>query len=66
MSRVSIEDATVTVLLEINGDVHLVGINKEHKEALDTFVKMVADVAYNTLRTQSELNEFLGYREAKK
>ena len=66
MSRVNVEDSSVTVLLEINGDVHFIGVNKEHKDALDSFVKMVADVAYNTKRTQSELNEFLGYRETKK
>lgn len=62
MSRVSIEDASVTVLLEIDGEVYFIGMSKERKEALDEMVKMVADVAYNTKRTQAELNEFLGYK----
>ena len=62
MSRVSIEDASVTVLLEINGEVYFIGMSQERKEALDRMVKMVADVAYNTKRTQAELNEFLGYK----
>ena len=62
MSRVSIEDASVTVLLEINEEVYFIGMSEERKEALDEMVKMVADVAYNTKRTQAELNEFLGYK----
>ena len=62
MSRVNVEDSSVTVLLEIDGNVHLIGMSKERKEALDEMVKMVADVAYNTKRTQAELNEFLGYK----
>ena len=62
MSEVNLEDASVTVLLEINGDIHLIGMSNERKEALETMVKMVADVAYKTKRTQWELNEFLGYK----
>ena len=62
MSRVSVEESSVTVLLEIDGNVHLVGMSQERIEALEAMVKMAADVAYNTKRTQSELNEFLGYK----
>lgn len=62
MSRVSVEDSSVTVLIEIDGNVHLVGMSQERKEALDEMVKMVAEVVYNTKRTQAELNEFLGYK----
>jgi len=50
------------VLIEIDGNVHLVGMSQERKEALDEMVKMVAEVVYNTKRTQAELNEFLGYK----
>lgn len=62
MSRISVEDSSVTVLLEIDGRVHLIGITPERKEALETMVKMVADTAYATKRSQKELNEFLGYK----
>lgn len=62
MSKVSIEAASVTVLLEIDGDIHLISMTPERKEALETMVKMVADKAYNTKWTQSELNQFLGYK----
>lgn len=62
MSRVSVDNSSVTVLLEIDGVVHLVAMEQEHRETVDLLVKMTATTAYATKRSQKELNEFLGYK----
>ena len=62
MIRVSVEESSVTVLLEIDGVVHMIAMNQERKESLELMVKLMADTAYATKRSQSELNEFLGYK----
>lgn len=62
MSRVSVEDSSVTVLIEIGGIVHLIAMDEERRDTLELMVKMMADKAYSTKRTQTELNQFLGYK----
>lgn len=61
MKKQSIENATVTILLEIDGKVHLVGMTKEHLEQAELVVKRYADVAIPTSVSQKELCDFLGY-----
>lgn len=62
MSRVSVEDSSVTVLLEIGGIVNLIAMDEERRDTLELMVKMMADKAYRTKRSQAELNQFLGYK----
>ena len=59
----NIKDAQLTILLEIDGKVHLVGMNKERLEAVDVFVKQAVEVAIPTKRTQQELRDFVGYNK---
>lgn len=58
-----IEDAQVTILLEINGKVHLVGMSKERLETMDLLIKKSAEVVIPTDKSQKDLNGFLGYNK---
>jgi hypothetical protein len=58
----NIENATLTILLEIDGKVNLVGMTKEHLETVELVVKRYADVAIPTSVSQKELCAFLGYK----
>lgn len=52
-------NAQVSILLEIDGQVHLVGFDKEHLEVVTKMIKMAAEVAIPTGKSQSELRGFL-------
>lgn len=54
-----ITNAQVSILLEIDGQVHLVGIEKERLEAITTLIKVGAEVAVPTGKSQAELRGFL-------
>ncbi|WP_339147653.1 MULTISPECIES: hypothetical protein [unclassified Sutcliffiella] len=57
----SIEDSQVTILLEIDGEIHLVAMKKDNLDAIGLIVKASAETAYATGKTQKDLNIFLGY-----
>lgn len=52
-------NAQVSILLEIDGQVHLVGFEKERFEAITTLIKAAAEVAVPTGKSQTELRGFL-------
>jgi len=52
-------NAQVSILLEIDGQVHLVGFEKERLETITSLVKVAAEVAVPTGRSQTELRGFL-------
>ncbi|AJK87665.1 MULTISPECIES: hypothetical protein [Lysinibacillus] len=52
-------NAQVSILLEIDGQVHLVGFEKELLETITSLVKIAANVAVPTGKSQVELREFL-------
>ena len=59
----SIEGAQLSILLEIDGKVHLVGLSKERLEMLDGLIKMAVEVAIPTNKSQKDLCDFLGYKK---
>lgn len=59
----NIEDAQVTILLEIDGKIHLVGMKKDNFDAVSLLIKSSAELAAPTGKTQGELNDFLGYKK---
>ncbi|MDW8515075.1 hypothetical protein [Priestia flexa] len=59
--KVNLEHAQVTVLLEINGQMHLVAMDKEKFDAINMLVKSSTEMAVPTGESQSDLNKFLGY-----
>ncbi|MCR1833090.1 hypothetical protein NSA56_01600 [Oceanobacillus caeni] len=58
--QVSIEDATVTILLEIDGIIHLVAMKKEKYEAVSMIAKTSTEKAIKTNATIGDLRKFLG------
>lgn len=60
MSTLNLENAQVTVLVEVNGDICLVAMPKEQLQAIETLVKISVAKLYKTRKTQADLNKFLG------
>ena len=56
----NIEDAQVNILLTIDGEVHLISMQQQNLEAVDTLVKVAAETAYPTGKSQNDLRKFLG------
>lgn len=59
--KASLENAQVNIQLVIDGQVYLVGMDKENLEAVNMLVKIAADIAAPTGKSQAELLEFLNY-----
>jgi len=60
MNVTQLEQAQVNLFLEIDGEIYLVGMNKERLEAVTTTIKMATEVVIPTGRSQQELRVFLG------
>ncbi|MGN7284294.1 hypothetical protein ACTHP3_05000 [Shouchella rhizosphaerae] len=58
---VSVKDAQVTILVEIEGQVHLVAMEREKLGAVTFLDKNSIHGVIATGKSQAELNEFLGY-----
>lgn len=58
-TKKNVENAQVTLLLEIDGEIHLVGMSPDRRDALSMMVKASAEIAVPTKRSQAELNAFL-------
>ena len=59
MKQVDIENAPLTILISIDGQVHLTAFDKEQYEALSALLKMGMKNVIPTQVTQSELNKLL-------
>ena len=59
MQQVDIENAPLTILISIDGQVHLTAFKKEQYEALSALLKMGMQNVIPTQVTQSELNKLL-------
>ncbi len=55
MEEKDLTESSVTVLIEIDGMVHLIAMEPEKKEALELMAKMCAVKAYRTRKSQNEL-----------
>ena len=62
VNKASIENATVNILIELAGEIHLVAMEKDKYDAVTLITKASADTLIKTGRTQWELNEFLNYK----
>lgn len=59
---VNIEQSSITVLIEVDGIVHLVAMEKDKYEAISFLTKQSVYRLIKTSRSQAELREFLGVR----
>ena len=57
--KVGLEDATVTITLEVDGQVHLVAMRPERLEALGNLIKVAAEEIIPTGIRQRQLQLFL-------
>lgn len=58
--KVSLKDAQVNIMLEIEGSIYLVGFVRDDLEAIHTLIKSSASGVYPTGKTQADLLEFFG------
>lgn len=59
-SVANIENSAVTILLEIDGRIHMVAMPKERFETVDILIKNSIEYVISTDITQQEMNKFLG------
>jgi len=60
--EVNIENAQVNLLLEVNGKIHLVGMDKDKFEAVEFLIKKSVSAIIPTKKTQQDLLDFLDYK----
>lgn len=58
MKNVDISNSQVSILIEIDGVVHLVGMEKDYYEAVSEVVKRSIATVIPTNKTQHELRKF--------
>lgn len=63
MGSVDLENATVSILIELDGIVHLVSMKKDNYDAVSFLAKQAAHGLVPTKRTQHELHDFLEVRK---
>ncbi|WP_368900829.1 hypothetical protein [Oceanobacillus oncorhynchi] len=61
MSKIDLEDAVVNILLEVNGQVYMVTMDKDKYDAVSMLTKFSAKNIIPTGKSQKELSEFVGY-----
>ena len=63
MKKINIEAATVNILIELGGEVHLVAMERDKFDAVTFLTKASASTLVKTGRSQAELVEFLNYKK---
>lgn len=63
MTLQNIENAQLSILLEIDGKVHLVGMDKEELEVIQGLIKTAVKVVIPTSKSQNDLRKFLEYNK---
>lgn len=61
-NAVNLMNATVNVLIELNGQVYLVAMKKDNFDAVSFIAKKSVENLVETGRTQTELLDFLNYK----
>lgn len=61
--EVDLTDATVNILIELDGNVHLVAMTETNFKMFSSLIKTSAEGLIKTGKTQVELLEFLNYKE---
>ena len=59
MKQVDIQDAPLTILISIDGQMHMTAFDKDQYEAIAALVKMGIKTIVPTSATQSQLNKLL-------
>lgn len=61
-----IKDGSMTILIEIEGQVSLIAMEKEKHEMVTNLAKMSIHSLVRTKKSQAELNDFLDYKSKSK
>lgn len=61
MKRIDITGATVNILLEVEGEIHLVAMEQDELDAISFLTKRASKEVIKTGKSQAELLEFLNY-----
>lgn len=59
---IDVTNATVNILMEIDGKIHLIASEKDKYETISFLVKNSIEYAIPTDKTQSDLLKFLNYK----
>lgn len=60
---IDLTHSSINLLLEINGEIHLVAMKNSKLETIQALVQMSVEGAIPTGKTQGQLNDFLGYEK---
>lgn len=60
--KLNVENASVNILLDVDGKIYLVAMKKDQMEAINSLVKMAATNVIPTGKTNYEFLKFLGVR----
>lgn len=63
MESVDTDLLTVNILIEYQGEIHMVAMEKDRIEAVSFLTKKSIDTLIKTGKTQAELLGFLGYKK---
>lgn len=63
MASVDTENLTVNILIEHEGEIHMVAMEKEKFEAVSFLTKRSIDTLIKTGKSQNDLLKFLGYKK---
>lgn len=61
--KTTLENATVNILLTIDGELYLVAMKKDKLDAITMLVKSATDAVVPTKVKQSEFNNLLNYKK---
>lgn len=60
--KIDVTNATLNILMEIDGKIHLIAVKKDKYETISFFVKSSIEYAIPTDKTQVDLLKFLNYK----
>lgn len=60
--KIDVTNATVNILMEIDGKIHLIASKKDKYETISHLVKNSIEYAIPTDKTQADLLKFLNYK----
>ena len=64
MDKISIANASINILLEVDGEIYLTAMKNDRLETIQSLVQASADAVVPTGKTQGQLNDFIGYQKS--
>lgn len=61
--KVDVTNSTVQILVELDGQVHLVAMNKDRYEAISVLIRSSIETLIRTGKTQEEFIEFVDWTD---